>query len=117
MIKILIKIYHKILNLFFEFDIHLKNITCFKQGIHRYGAVKDSGMNVFPYEIERVACECGVENCVACETYENGKSGIVLVVEGEISEEKKEQILKSISLNLSHWHLPNVTRSCSRVSA
>ncbi len=77
--------------------------------------IKISGMNVFPYEIERVACECGVENCVAVETFDGGKSGIVLVVEGEISEDKKEQILQSISLNLSHWHLPKKIVCCDKL--
>lgn len=70
--------------------------------------IKISGINVFPSEIERVACELDfVSECVAVEYRENGKPFIRLVVEGELSDAQKRETVKHIAGRMSHWNVPS----------
>lgn len=69
--------------------------------------IKISGMNVFPSEIERIAKELDfVKECVAIELVISFKSFIRLLVEGNITEEQKEEVLAYIESKMSHWSVP-----------
>jgi len=70
--------------------------------------IKISGVNVFPVEIERVASELPfINECLAIEYRENGKPFIKLLVEGNITDSQKEQTIKHITKELSHWNTPS----------
>lgn len=70
--------------------------------------IKISGVNVFPSEIERVAKELDfIGECVAIEYRISGKPYIKLLVEGDISDEQKQQVQAHIAKYLSHWNKPN----------
>ncbi len=70
--------------------------------------IKISGMNVFPSDIEGVACELDfVKSAVAVEYAVGGKPFIRLLVEGELSEEQKKQVVEHISTRLSKWNTPS----------
>lgn len=69
--------------------------------------IKISGMNVFPTELERVACECeGVGMCAATEISVGGKTFIRLIVEGEIDDDIRKKLYAHIDSSLSHWYRP-----------
>ena len=78
--------------------------------------IKISGMNVFPSEIERVAKELPyVRNCGAFDKIVNGKTQIVLVVEGALKDKQKDEIRKYIGKSLSHWHIPAIIKSIEKM--
>ena len=78
--------------------------------------IKISGMNVFPSEIERVAKELPyVVNCGAFDKKVNGKTQIVLVVEGALGDKQKDEIRKYIGKNLSHWHIPGIVKCIEKM--
>lgn len=69
--------------------------------------IKISGMNVFPSDIEGAACELDfVKNAVALEYAIEGKPFIRLLVEGQLSEQQRRQIIEHISRRLSKWNTP-----------
>ena len=69
------------------------------------------GMNVYPLEIERTACELEfVENAAAEEYQENGKPKIALFIsdKSDFSDEiKKEKILSYLSKKIIRYALPS----------
>lgn len=70
--------------------------------------IKISGINVFPSEIERIARELDfVGECAVVEYHKNGKPFIRLIVEGEISEAQKREVVKHIAKRMSHWNVPS----------
>lgn len=71
--------------------------------------IKISGMNVFPSEIEKIACEFDFVRAAAAFPIDiGGKTYIKLLVEGEASADKLEKIKKEIEKRLSHWHRPEI---------
>ncbi len=70
--------------------------------------IKISGVNVFPSEIERVACELDfVKECAAIEYFKNGKNFIKLLVEGSLDDNQKKAVINHIAKRLSHWNTPS----------
>ncbi len=70
--------------------------------------IKISGVNVFPNEIERVACELDcVQECAAIECFNNGKNYIKLIVEGHLDDNQKKMVIAHIAKRLSHWNTPS----------
>ncbi len=70
--------------------------------------IKISGINVFPYEIERVARELDfIDECAAVEYRVGDKPYIRLLVEGEISETQKQKAIAHIARRMSHWNVPS----------
>lgn len=70
--------------------------------------IKISGMNVFPAEIESVARELKfVSECAAIEYRVGDKPFIKLLVEGEISNAQKKEIIAHITRRMSHWNIPS----------
>ncbi|MDE6060369.1 MAG: acyl--CoA ligase [Clostridia bacterium] len=70
--------------------------------------IKISGMNVFPYEIERVARELPfVSECVAIEYRVKGKPFIKLLIEGSVTGAQKKEVVAHISRRMSHWNTPS----------
>ncbi|MCM1306789.1 MAG: acyl--CoA ligase [Bacteroides sp.] len=70
--------------------------------------IKISGINVFPYEIERVARELSfIDECAAIEYRVNGKPFIRLIVEGELSDAQKREAIGHIARRMSHWNVPS----------
>ncbi len=69
--------------------------------------IKISGMNVFPSDIESKAQELDfVHECVAVEFHIDGKPFIRLLVEGDLTEAQKDEIIEYIKRHLSHWNTP-----------
>ncbi len=69
--------------------------------------IKISGMNVFPSDIEGAAQELDfVKEAIALEFKVDGKPFIRLLVEGELDEAQKKQVIAHISRRLSHWNTP-----------
>lgn len=70
--------------------------------------IKISGMNVFPAEIERTARELSfISECAAIEYRVGDKPFIKLLVEGQISDAQKKEVIAHISRRLSHWNTPS----------
>ena len=70
--------------------------------------IKISGINVFPFEIERVARELNfIDECAVVEYRENGKPFIRLIVEGNLSEAQKREAVEYIASRMSHWNVPS----------
>ncbi len=78
--------------------------------------IKISGMNVFPSEIERVAKELDfVKTCAVLERQIKGKTQIEIVIEGELTSSQKEDVQKYVGKNLSHWHIPGIVSTVSKM--
>ncbi len=69
--------------------------------------IKISGMNVFPSDIEGAAAELDfVHEAVALEYREGGKPFIRLLVEGNLTEAQKQEVIAHIAKRLSKWNTP-----------
>lgn len=70
--------------------------------------IKISGINVFPSEIERVVRELDfIKECAVIEYRVNGKPYIRVLAEGELTEDKKKEVISYVAKRLSHWNTPS----------